>query len=208
MARFIYEFEGVRGRNLKLYDTKIVITTNVTVGSLLTGNVTDGEKTLFLSDVVGVQFKRSGMLLIGYLQFETPSMQMNNKSDNMFSENTFTFEDNKNDITNELMKALYDYIVDRIEEIKCGTKIFVEPPNFDALKTQIAAEREKAAADAMVVEIPKEESIAEEPHGEICELCGGHYEHLTYCRIKDDFGTRFRNICDDCIVKHRAITKK
>ena len=207
MANFICEFEGVRGRNLKLYDTKVVITNKKTVGSLITGNFTDGEKTIYLCDVVGVQFKKSG-LAIGYLQFETPSMQMNNKSDNMFSENTFTFEDNKNDITNELMKALYDYIVDRIEEIKCGTKIFVEPPNFDALKTQIAVEREKAAADAMVVEIPKEESIAEEPHGEKCELCGGYYEHLTYCQIKDDFGTRFRNICDDCIVKHRAITKK
>lgn len=208
MARFIYEFEGVRGRNLKLYDTKIVITTNVTVGSLLTRNVTDGEKTLFLSDIVGVQFKRSGVLLIGYLQFETPSMQMNNKSDNMFSENTFTFEDNKNDITNELMKALYDYIVDRIEEIKCGTKILAEPPNFDALKTQIAVEREKVAADARVVVISKEDAIAEEPHGKKCELCGGYFAHLTYCQIKDDFGTRFRNLCDDCIAKHRAIIKK
>ena len=60
MAKFIYEFEGVRGRNLKLYDTKVVVTTNVTVGSFITGNVTDGEKTIFLSDIVGVQFKRSG----------------------------------------------------------------------------------------------------------------------------------------------------
>ena len=25
MAKFIYEFEGVRGRNLKLYDTKVVV---------------------------------------------------------------------------------------------------------------------------------------------------------------------------------------
>jgi len=65
MARFIYEFEGVRGRNLKLYDTKIIITTKKTVGSLITGNFTDGEKTIFLRDVVGVQFKKSGGL-IGY----------------------------------------------------------------------------------------------------------------------------------------------
>ncbi len=54
MAKFIYEFEGVRGRVLTLYDTKVVIATDVTFGSIITGNATDGEKTIFLSDVVGV----------------------------------------------------------------------------------------------------------------------------------------------------------
>ena len=206
MAKFIYEFEGVRGRNLKLYDNKIVITTNITIGSFVTGNVTDGEKTIFLSDIVGVQFKKSG-LLIGYLQFETPSLQMNNKSDNMFSENTFTYENNRNGITNELVEILYKYIVDRIEELKFGSIIINEIPDFDAAKAQIAADREKAAAEAKVVEVPKEEPNAAEPQGEKCELCDGYFDHLTYCKIKDDYGTRFRNICDDCIIKHRAIKK-
>lgn len=59
MAKFIYEFEGVRGRTMKLYDTKVVIATDVTFGSIITGNATDGEKTIFLSDVVGVQFKKA-----------------------------------------------------------------------------------------------------------------------------------------------------
>ena len=119
MAQLIYELIGVRGREMKLYDTKCVITTKKTAGSLLTGNFTDGEKTIFLCDVVGVQFKESGGL-IGYLQFETPSMQMNNKSDNMFSENTFTFEHGKNGVTNALMQKVYQYVVDRVEEIKYG----------------------------------------------------------------------------------------
>ena len=82
MANFICEFEGVRGRNLKLYDTKIIITTKLAASSLITGNFTDGEKTIYLCDVVGVQFKRSGDL-IGYLQFETSSIQMNNQSFNL-----------------------------------------------------------------------------------------------------------------------------
>ena len=133
MANFICEFEGVRGRNLKLYDTKIIITTKKTVGSLITGNFTDGEKTIYLCDVVGVQFKKSGGL-IGYLQFETPSMQMNNKSDNMFSENTFTFENGKNGITNELMIALYNFVADRIEELKYSTSIINETPDFETMK--------------------------------------------------------------------------
>ena len=209
MAKFIYEFEGVRGRNLKLYDTKVVVTTNVTIGSLITGNVTDGEKTIFLSDIVGIQFKRSGAL-IGYLQFETPSMQMNNKGSNMFSENTFTFENNKNDITNELMEILYEYIVNRIEELKYGTPVINEIPNFDVAKVKIAEERKKAAAswDANVANTNEITSAEEQPSGEKCELCGGYFEHLTHCQIKDDFGTRFRNICDDCIVKHNAKPKK
>jgi hypothetical protein len=208
MARFIYEFEGVRGRNLKLYDTKVVVTTNVTVGSIITGNVTDGEKTIFLSDVVGVQFKRSGAL-IGYLQFETPSMQMNNKGDNMFSENTFTFENNKNEITNELMEKVYAYVVDRVEELKYGTILTSEIPDFDAEKARIAEEKRKEAeayrASVSNTTLPAAE---EQPEGEKCELCGGYFEKLTHCQIKDDFGTRFRNICDDCMTKHNAKPKR
>ena len=41
-----------------------------------------------------------------------------------------------------------------------------------------------------------------------CELCGNYVEHLTYCEIKDDFGTRYRSICDDCITKNKAKPKK
>lgn len=133
MANFICEFEGVRGRNLKLYDTKIIITTKKTAGSLITGNFTDGEKTIYLCDVVGVQFKKSG-LAIGYLQFETPSMQMNNKNDNFFSENTFTYEKGKNGITNLLMEKVYSYIVDRIEELKYNTTIITHIPDFESMK--------------------------------------------------------------------------
>ena len=133
MAEMICELEGSRGRVLCLYDTKIVVKTKKTVGSLLTGNITDGEKTIYLCDIVGVQHKKSG-LLIGYLQFETPSMQMNNKNDNFFSENTFTYESGKNGITNELMEAIYKYITDRIEELKYKNKIINEIPNFESMK--------------------------------------------------------------------------
>lgn len=141
MANFICEFEGVRGRNLKLYDTKIIISTKKTAGSLITGNFTDGEKTIYLCDVVGVQFKKSG-LAIGYLQFETPSLQMNNKNDNFFSENTFTYENGKNGITNDLMTALYNFVTDRIEELKYGNKIISETPDFNSMykKEQLKAQ--------------------------------------------------------------------
>ena len=112
----IFEASGARGRSIRLYDTKCIIKTTVTVGSIFTGNATDGEKTIFLKDVVGVQFKRSGGL-IGYLQLETPSMQMNNQNSNMFSENTFTF-DSGCGLSNEVMERVYQYVVDRVEELK------------------------------------------------------------------------------------------
>ena len=120
MSQLICKLSGVRGREIAVYDNKCVITTNVSVGSLLTNNALDGEKTIFYIDVVGVQFKASG-IAVGYLQMETPSMQMNNQSSNMFSENTFTFEDGKNGVTNSLMRILRDYIVSRIEGYKYGT---------------------------------------------------------------------------------------
>ena len=122
MANLICELVGVRGRNLKIYDTKIVINTKVSAGSVLAGNSTDGKKTIFLCDVIGVQFKKSGNM-IGYLQFETASMQMNNKSDNFSSENTFTYEKGKNGITNGLMEYVYHFVCDRIEEIKYNVSI-------------------------------------------------------------------------------------
>lgn len=117
MSKLLYQLEGVRGRSMAVYDRKVVISTKVSVGSVLTRNATDGVKTIFYKDVVGIQFKQSG-LTIGYIQFETPSAQMNNQASNMFSENTFTFEDNRNGITNGKMNDVYNSICDLIEEIK------------------------------------------------------------------------------------------
>ncbi len=119
MSKLLYQFEGVRGRTIWIFDRKCVIATKANFASFVTGNVSDGEKTIFYKDVVGVQFKKSGNL-IGYLQFETSSMQMNNQNSNMFSENTFTFEHNVNGVTNENMEAIYHYICDLIEQVKYG----------------------------------------------------------------------------------------
>ena len=120
MAEYICTIQGSRGRVIDIYDKKCVIKTEVTVGSVLSSNATDGTKTIFYIDCTGVQFKRSG-LTIGYLQFETPSMQMNNQNSNFFSENTFTFEEKSGGLTNAIMENIYDYLCDFIESIKYGT---------------------------------------------------------------------------------------
>lgn len=130
MSKLLYSFKGVRGRNMEIYDRKVVISTEVTLGSVITKNATDGTKTIFYPDVVGIQFKESG-LAIGFIQFETPSSQMNNQGSNMFSENTFTFEQGKNGVTNEKMKEVYNFLCDLIEDIKYS--------NYDNLKSQSAS---------------------------------------------------------------------
>lgn len=118
MAKLICRLYGVRGRTLEIYDNKCIIKTEVTAGSVITGNASDGEKTIFYRDCFGLQFKKSGLAL-GFLQFETPSAQMNNQSSNFFSENTFTFEE-VNGITNELMYQVYCYVSRRMEGYKYG----------------------------------------------------------------------------------------
>ena len=163
MAKFICALEGVRGRSLRLYDTKCIIDTKKTAGSFITGNFTDGEKTIFFSDVIGVQFKKSGGL-IGYLQFETPSMQMNNKDSNMFSENTFTFEEGKNGITNALIEAVYNYVCDRLEEIKYGEKLIAETPTYATIGSYKSAVAVNAGTNQC--------SCGKVFSGQFCPACG------------------------------------
>ena len=111
----IYSIDGVRGRHIDIYENKCVISVRVTFGSLLTNNATDGEKTIYYKDCVGVQFKKAGFA-IGYLQFETASAMMNSRNSNFFGENSFTFDTSK--ISNEKMEEIANYVKKRIDEIK------------------------------------------------------------------------------------------
>ena len=108
----LYELKGNRGRRLTVYPYKCVIKTDVTLGSLVTHNATDGEKTIYYKDVIGIQFKKPG-LSIGFLQLETASSQGNNASSNFFNENTFTYDAYNNEIY-----EVYKYIISRLDEIK------------------------------------------------------------------------------------------
>ena len=101
---------GSRGRTIRVLKDRCIIKTSVTAGSVLTGNITDGEKTIFYYDCIGVQLKTAGALL-GYLQIETASGLMNNNSSNFFNENTFTYEDAN---LNKTVREMADYIISRV----------------------------------------------------------------------------------------------
>lgn len=109
----VYEIKGARGRSLRVYPYKCIISTDVTAGSLLTNNATDGEKTIYFKDVIGIQYKSSGVT-IGFLQFETASGIMNHEKSNFFNENSFTFEADKD----EIMEEVYEYIIGIFDELK------------------------------------------------------------------------------------------
>lgn len=127
----VYKIHGARGRSLRVYPYKCIINTSVTAGSLLTNNATDGEKTIHFNDVIGIQYKKSGVT-IGYLQFETASGTMNHDKSNFFSENTFTFEAD-NDV---IMEEVYEYIIGIFDEIKRSrTPIVVTADVFKDINT-------------------------------------------------------------------------
>ena len=117
MSEKIYDLDGVRGRHIDVYDDKVVLTVKVGLGSLLTGNVSDGEKTIYYSDCIGIQFKKSGFQ-IGYLHFETAGGIMNNRASNFFNENTFTWDTSKQ--SNEKMEEVANYCKGKVDEYKSG----------------------------------------------------------------------------------------
>lgn len=111
----VYSIKGARGRHIDVYENKCVIKTKTTIGSIIASNATDGEKTIYYKDCVGVQFKKSGFT-IGYLQLETSASSMNNHGSNFFGENSFTFEPGQ--VSNEKMEEVANYIKRKIDEIK------------------------------------------------------------------------------------------
>ena len=111
----VYSIEGVRGRHIYVFEDKATIRTKAGAASFITGNGSDGEKTIYYMDCVGVQFKESG-LQIGYLQLETSSGIMNNKGSNFFNENSFTFDTTK--VSNEKMREVAEYIKKQVEAYK------------------------------------------------------------------------------------------
>ena len=113
----IYNLKGARGREMIVYENKVLLRVKATLGSFITGNFSDGEKTIYFKDCIGIQFKKCDLQL-GYLQFETAGMMMNNSTSNFFNENTFTFDSPAPNPSNELMIEVANYVKKQIELCK------------------------------------------------------------------------------------------
>ena len=54
-----------------------------------------------------------------------------------------------------------------------------------------------------------EKFLSSEEHKEHkfkCEMCGEGCDKITYAKIKDDMGTRYRNLCDSCMKEYNAVS--
>lgn len=113
----IYDLNGIDGRHLDVYEDKVVLKIKPGVGSFLDGNARDGEKTIYFVDCVGIQFKESRGIMMGYLQFETSNAMANHDRNKYNNENTFIW-DLTTKQTKQVIAEVADYCKKRIGEIK------------------------------------------------------------------------------------------
>lgn len=114
MSNLIYSFKGYMNRHIEVYEDKAIIKVKEGLGSFLTQSLDHGEKTIYYSDCLGVQFKKNSVLGgVGYLQFETASGLVNHRGSNQFNENTFPFF---NSVSNEKMEEVANYVKKKIDE--------------------------------------------------------------------------------------------
>lgn len=115
MSEKKYDINGASGRHLDVYEEKVVLTVKRGFSSLINGGFNNGEKTIFFTDCIGIQYKDAGFITLGYLQFETSSAMMNNKENNFTSENSFIWEGSS---MNKLMKEVANYCKEQVDNYK------------------------------------------------------------------------------------------
>ena len=118
--------EGVRycmvnnsGKILDVYDNKAVFTSTQSTSTVVTGlifgtSLTQGEKTIYYKDAIGVQHKPSSVT-DGYIQIETAAGCMTSSSSQYGGENAIQFSGKER---NEEAEIIVAFIRKKIEEIK------------------------------------------------------------------------------------------
>jgi hypothetical protein len=118
--------EGVRyclvnglGKILDVYDDKVIFTSTKSTATLVTGlvfgtSVTQGEKTIYYRDSIGVQYK-APTITDGYIQLETAAGNMTSKANQYGGENSIQFAGKDSAADAEIIVG---FIRKRIEEIK------------------------------------------------------------------------------------------
>lgn len=107
------------GKILDVYDNKVVFTSTNSTSTLVTGlafgtSVTQGEKTIYYKDAIGVQYKPSS-ITDGYIQIETAAGGMTSSSSQYGGENAIQFAGKER---NEEAKIIVSFIQKKIEEVK------------------------------------------------------------------------------------------
>ena len=107
------------GKILDVYDNKVVFSSTKSTSTLVTGivfgtSVTQGEKTIYYKDAIGVQYKPSS-IADGYIQVETAAGGVTSSSSQYGGENSIQFSGKERNAEAEIIVA---FIKNKIEEIK------------------------------------------------------------------------------------------
>lgn len=117
--------EGVRycivnsfGKILDVYDNKVVFTSTKSTSTVVSGlifgdSLTQGEKTIYYKDAIGVQFKPA-TITDGYIQVETAVGGMTSTKSQYSGENSIQFGSKVNDEA----ETVTNFIKQKIEETK------------------------------------------------------------------------------------------
>ena len=118
----IYVMEG-EAKTLKVYDEYVLIIARKNARSFITGNFFGGEKKVYYENMIGVQFKPSSAMILGYIQIE---MANTFSKDNFNSEGSVTFSHLK--VPNEVAKEIADFIDKKLHESKQPKATVVQAP--------------------------------------------------------------------------------
>ena len=107
------------GKILDVYENKVVFTSTQSTSTVVTGlvfgtSVTQGEKTIYYKDAIGVQYKPSS-IADGYIQVETAAGGVSSSSSQYSGENAIQFSGKER---NEEAEIIVTYIRKQIEDIK------------------------------------------------------------------------------------------
>lgn len=107
------------GKILDVYENKVVFTSTKSTSTLVTGlvfgkPVTQGEKTIYFKDAIGVQYKPSS-IADGYIQIETAAGGVSSTSSQYVGENAIQFSGKDK---NAEAETIVGYIREQIEIIK------------------------------------------------------------------------------------------
>ena len=107
------------GKILDVYDNKVVFTSTQSTSTVVTGlvfgtSMTQGEKTIYYKDAIGVQYKPSS-IADGYIQVETAAGGVSSSSSQYSGENSIQFSGKEK---NEEAEVIVAFIRKQIEDIK------------------------------------------------------------------------------------------
>ena len=116
-------------RILRIFDDRVELEQMKNVRAILSQNYFNGKKEIYYYDMIGIQTKDESKLVLGYIQFETASI---NSRNNFNSENSWTYDQRIN-ITNETANCITAFIRSKIRQSKTGQTTAINQSSADEL---------------------------------------------------------------------------